>query len=180
MRISELSDEELIKEIERDHWDAFNELYRRYSSRILSFYRKRIDSIEAEDLTQKCFEKIYEKARTYKQSYPAAAWLFTIARNLLIDTYRKNARVEKLHDDYQSNELMDQKVSVDEVWNELQSNMTSLDLKQQQVLQLRYREGRDFDEIGAALNTSEANARQLVSRAVKSLRDIVLEEKEYE
>ena len=43
----------------------------------------------SEDLTSETFLKGFEKFDTYNEEYQFSTWIFTIARNLLIDFFRK-------------------------------------------------------------------------------------------
>jgi len=70
---------------------AFADLYRLYSPQVLRYVQSRIAARhDAEDLTHTIFEKALGAMGRYQLS-PAqfSAWLFTIARNLVIDYYRK-------------------------------------------------------------------------------------------
>lgn len=70
---------------------AFGDLYRLYSSDVLRYMRSRVPrSQEAEDLANTVFEKAFAAMDRYEPS-PAqfSTWLYTIARNLVIDYYRR-------------------------------------------------------------------------------------------
>ncbi len=166
------SDEELIELLSRDHLESFEELYRRYSSRIYSYYLRRLPQEDAQDLTQRCFMRLHDKAHTFNPKFPAAAWIFTVARNLMNDLFRQRKNDGKLQAAMAPMETID----LAQFWLELQDELASLDEKQRNVIIWRYREGRDFDEIAQLLATSPANARQLVSRAIRNLRQIAVEE----
>ena len=58
--------------------------------RLLRFIRRRIpDEAEAEDLLQDVFAELVESYRLLKPVEQAAAWLFRVARNRIIDLYRR-------------------------------------------------------------------------------------------
>jgi len=168
----EKSDEELLGLIAVDDWPAFHQLYQRYRGRVHAFYRRRIASDIAEDLVQRCFMRIYEKAQAFNDSYPASVWIFSLARNLLIDEYRKGASENRLLQQYRDeSEFANQnEFEGDQLWQIFQEHFEELDEKQKNVLNWRYQEGFSFAEIAQRLQVSEANARQLVSRAVRNLR----------
>lgn len=175
MDCKSLSDEELVKAISQDQWKAFEELYFRYAKRVLGFYMKRIKAEEAEDLMQKCFMRIQEKAHTYDEKYPAAVWIFAVARNLMIDLFRKFKRDHKLAEGLLLDHEIQEELKAEDVWSMLQEELYSLDEKQQLIIKLRYKDGLDFNEMAKILETTADNARQLVSRAVRSLRTAVVE-----
>jgi RNA polymerase sigma-70 factor (ECF subfamily) len=74
--------------------DAFDELYRRFMRPVLAMALRRLpDRGRAEDATQETFAAIWRSARTYRPDRgPGAPWLYTIARNAIVDQARR--RVE--------------------------------------------------------------------------------------
>src|SRR5687767_14597003 len=69
-------------------WD---EVYRQELPRILNFFRYRVyDTATAEDLTSITFEKAWRGRDRYRRDLSAfSTWLFTIARNVAVDHYRR-------------------------------------------------------------------------------------------
>ena len=70
---------------------AFSHLYRLYFSQVFTFINFRVSNREdAEDLTNAVFEKALGAIERY-QPKPAqfSTWLYTIAKNCIIDHYRK-------------------------------------------------------------------------------------------
>ncbi len=58
--------------------------------RLLDFIRKRVSSEEdAEDILQDVFFELVEAYRLMKPIEKVASWMFTVARNKIIDKYRK-------------------------------------------------------------------------------------------
>ncbi len=49
-------------------------------------------------------------------------------------------------------------------------DLTALSEREKQVIELRYTEDKDFDEIARALHLSPANVRKLISRGLQKLR----------
>jgi len=54
---------------------------------------------EAEDLTQEIFMKIYTSLSKYDEKKDFTAWVLTLAKNHLIDVYRKTRREKSLRDE---------------------------------------------------------------------------------
>jgi len=54
---------------------------------------------EAEDLTQEIFMKIYTSLSKYDEKKDFTAWVLTLAKNHLIDAYRKTKREKSLRDE---------------------------------------------------------------------------------
>ena len=88
---SAVSDAELIERVAtRDH-DAFEELHRRYARAVLGLALRRLgDRGRAEDATQEAFTSIWRSAGRYDRTRgTGAAWLFTVARNAVVDGLRR-------------------------------------------------------------------------------------------
>lgn len=80
---------------------AFQSLFQTYSPRIRAYLLKLTrNSQAAEDLMQETMLAIWRKAGQYDPGRgPASAWIFTIARNIWIDAWRKQRRPEVDPDD---------------------------------------------------------------------------------
>ena len=74
------------------------EVMARDESRLRSFIRKRVpDSGEAEDILQDVFYELVEAYRMMKPIEQVTAWLFRVARNRMIDLFRRK-KPDSLHD----------------------------------------------------------------------------------
>lgn len=67
-----------------------------YSRDLLHFIRSQSNAALAEDICQKTWLTVVEKRYTYRQQNTPKSWLFTIARNALLDELRKQNRVTQL------------------------------------------------------------------------------------
>jgi RNA polymerase sigma-70 factor, ECF subfamily len=70
---------------------AFDALYRRYLEPVYRYVRVQVPHLEdAADLTQQIFLQALDALPTYQaRGLPFAAWLFRIARNAVVDSYRR-------------------------------------------------------------------------------------------
>src|SRR6188508_750405 len=87
----EPTDGELIEHIAGGDRSAFEELYRRYARPVLGLALRRIgDRGRAEDAVQDAFTSVWRSARSYRPERGAGApWLYTVARNAIVDTLRR-------------------------------------------------------------------------------------------
>ena len=76
--------------------ELFGRLYEQYLSRIFQYVSYRIeDRTTAEDLTSDIFNKALTNFTKYDSGKATfSTWIFSIARNTLIDYYRRRSRVE--------------------------------------------------------------------------------------
>jgi RNA polymerase sigma factor (sigma-70 family) len=73
---------------------AFESLFREFAPRIRAYLIKMTRDVQAsEDLVQETMLAIWRKAGQYDPSRgPASAWIYTIARNIWIDAWRRQRR----------------------------------------------------------------------------------------
>jgi len=87
----EVSDGTLIERVAERDRAAFEELYARYARPVLGLALRRIgDRGRAEDSVQDIFTAVWRSAGSYDRNRgPGGAWLYTIARNAIVDTLRR-------------------------------------------------------------------------------------------
>jgi RNA polymerase sigma-70 factor (ECF subfamily) len=85
------TDAELIALIADGDRRAFEELHRRYARSVLGIALRRIgDRGRAEDVTQDTFASVWRSASRYDPARgKAASWLYTVARNAIVDGLRR-------------------------------------------------------------------------------------------
>jgi RNA polymerase sigma-70 factor, ECF subfamily len=90
-----VSSEDLMARSGRRDRHAFEILVRRHQRSILNFiYRFIGDRIEAEDLAQEVFLKVWQSAPIYKPTAKFTTWIYRIAANLCINK-KKSDRIKK-------------------------------------------------------------------------------------
>ena len=87
-------DADLLAALRRGDPAAFDAIYDRYRPRVFAFLaRLSGDRMRAEDLMQETMLAIWRKAGQFDpERGQASAWIFTIARNIWIDAWRKQKR----------------------------------------------------------------------------------------
>jgi RNA polymerase sigma-70 factor (ECF subfamily) len=165
--LNDLADEELMTAYQLGNDRAFSMLYSRYSAKVYGFLKGRLhDQGAVDDVFQATFLKLHSARSRYNASFPFAPWLFTICRNALLDFFRKKARNQE-----DLNEVAISLVVVEEKPEPIAvPDFSALPNTQRQALELRYGSDLPFEEIAKRLETSPANVRQLVSRAIRKLR----------
>jgi RNA polymerase sigma factor (sigma-70 family) len=150
------------------------EVVDREQSRLRNFIRRRVtDPLDAEDILQDVFSELVEANRRLMPIDHISGWLFRVARNRIVDLFRRN-RPESL-------ELDDLLPSADEgpeaayarsvLLEELEVAIGELPAEQRDVFVAHELEGRSFKEIAAATGV---NVNTLLSRkryAVLQLRE---------
>jgi RNA polymerase sigma-70 factor (ECF subfamily) len=72
-------------------------LFRIYASRVKAFFRRhRMSDEEAADLLQETFIKVYRGAHSFGGNAKASTWIWSIARNCMLDYLRSKRPMESL------------------------------------------------------------------------------------
>ena len=178
-----LTDEQLVSALNNGNLSAFNDLYKRYSNRLLYyFYRMLGNSNEkAQDFLQDIFIKLIDKASTFDSSKKFSTWIFSIAHNMCKNEYRrlqvrKDLSIEKHHENITDNDIdFDiQDIDLDEFKRELFTELDIFDEIHKSVFLLHYREGFSLKDIGQTLNISEGTVKSRLFTARQLLKDILI------
>jgi RNA polymerase sigma factor (sigma-70 family) len=164
---TEPSDEELMTAYQLGDSLAFDQIYARHSGRVLGFLRAKTSSdAQARDIFQATFLKFHKTRARYSADFPLLPWLFTLCRNELVDAMRKRARCLEESREFLPEPAFETKAEEPD----MELVLGALQGKQREALALRYGEDLSFTQIAERLETSPANARKIVSRAVQFLR----------
>lgn len=170
--------QKLIKKAGQGNPEAFGKIYAKFLDKIYRFVFFRTGKKEdAEDLTEQIFIKIWEGLRKYKQNQvPFEAWIFRIARNHIIDYYRKNKNHTSLDS---AKDLKDGAVGPERIverkmmHEEVLEKMKLLPGSYQEIIILKFIEEKENTEISAILRKPKEHVRVLQSRALKALRKVM-------
>lgn len=93
----EIDDVQLLKIAQSGDTEAFGELYERYAPRVFRYLYAHLDNrLDAEDLTEDVFLRVWKSLPNYQeQGVPFLAFLLRVARNALIDHYRRSGKPEE-------------------------------------------------------------------------------------
>lgn len=153
--------------------EQFARLYDEHIWAVYGFFGYRLKSREdAEDLTQRTFEKALKAWGGFDESRGSpATWLLAIARNLLID-HRRSDRSDRLEP------LGDEDVHPDPapaeadlgVEPEIELALARLTDRERELIALRFGADLSGKEIATMMDLSLANVQQILSRSLRKLR----------
>lgn len=156
-----------------DNPERFADLYNQFFDKIYRYVFFRVSHKEtAEDLTEEVFIKAYESLPLLKNPKTFSAWLYQIAKNLIIDYYRKTKNI--IVDDLANipaEKLVEYDI-LDETQVTLIRLIEKLPLEQQQVIKMRYLEELPYEVLSKSLGKSEVNIRVIQHRAIKKLKSL--------
>jgi RNA polymerase sigma factor (sigma-70 family) len=159
---------------------AFGEFYRRHAAAVLAYLLHRTrDPERALDLTAEVFVRALEGSGRYRASRgPARAWLFGIARHVMIDSHRGRAAAERARRrlgleplSFEDSEIERTEALID--LGRMQPPVLALvgDLPEEQraAVLARIVDEREYGEIAAEHGVTEQTVRQRVSRGLARL-----------
>ena len=175
---SERSEDELMLAYQEGDSLAFNELYDRMADKLYGYLERRLTSPEhVDEVFQSTMAKFHQTRFQYRPPLPVLPWLFTICRTVMIDSVRQQARRRETFDDdmdkYQKYETVHQPEATllsQTAFFEGVAGLKTLSESQKDALTLRFENDLSFEEIAKRLDTTPANARQLISRALRKLK----------
>lgn len=157
----------LMKRISKDDQLAMEELIGLWKLPIFRFFLRSLNHHEdSEDLTQRVFIRIYRSSGRYVPKAKFSTWIFTIARNLLIDEIKKRQRRPQMVFE----EHIENRKSLDsekiEEWNELLlRRLDKIPENHKTALLLRVQRELSYKEIAEVMNTSESSVKTWIHRA---------------
>ena len=169
----------LILQAKEGSSEAFEEVYRNYYTPLFRYILTRIkDRAEAEDMTQVVFMKIWKHIPSWNTLHTSPiSFFFTVARNTLIDHFRKNSKKEIVSDEIVYNFSLSKDSGEDlskdrEMKEEMRNYILKLSPDQQEIIILYYMNDMTYKEIAEMIEKQEDAIRQLHSRAIKKLREM--------
>jgi len=171
------SDAGLVKRAQGGDVNAVGELYDRHHEPVFRYLRSRVsDQGLAEDLTGETFTRMVASLSDYRlKGVPFRAWLYRIARNLVVDHYRKHNGRSSVPLDRAENRsgpeddpsfIVEQTLTLERV----QRALASIGSSQQEVVVLRFLLGLSLREVALTLDKTVAAVKSLQHRGLKALR----------
>ena len=157
--------------------EAFSALYTDFFPKISRFVVLRVSHREtAEDLTAEIFVKAWEHLQKEERIVSFSAWIFTVARNRVIDHYRTKKTFADIFElenliEYEDNivEVMD----LETASKEFLGVLDKLTDDQRQIIRLKFLEGLDNEEISAIIEKSSGAIRVIQHRAIITLKKLL-------
>ncbi len=157
--------------------EGFAVLYDRYYAAVFRYIRYRVNGVaDAEDLTAETFFRALARLHTFRPERGSfAAWLFTIARNLVNDHHRRRGRRRWLPLS-QARDLPDPAPGPEEnalfqaEQAALHAAMQRLTDRDRDLLALKFAAGLSHREIGRLTGLREGHVGVILYRALHRLR----------
>lgn len=166
---------ELIIRARKGDTKAFGKIYELWVNPIYRFvYLKTKEEDVAEDLTAEIFLKAWKGLKNFipRKDVKFSTWLFSIARNSVIDYYRVTKQTLSLDDMPEMPELVES-IDLHPEQTRLQDALSHLKPEYRKILELRYIQDIPISRVAQIIKKKEGNVRTLTNRALQRLREIV-------
>lgn len=159
---------------------VFDELYSKYHQDVFQFLFYMVKNREqAEDLVQEVYIRVLKSYKRFEGKSSEKTWLFSIARNVAIDSFRKQKGwkqriIEKF--DWTTQQVKDDQLIPEEIAlqkEEYQYIYQCLDhctVDQRMVIIMRYIQELSISETAEALGWTESKVKTTQHRALKVLK----------
>jgi RNA polymerase sigma-70 factor (ECF subfamily) len=155
--------------------NAVEVLWEQYSRRLGAFIRARVaDDAEAEDILQEVFLRIHRQLCCVADWDKPIGWVFQIARNLIIDHWRRRRETVEVPEDLAAESPEREDDPRDELALSLRQMVDALSDQDSEALVLTEYEGLSQVELARKLGISFSGAKSRVQRARAKLRDMLL------
>jgi RNA polymerase sigma-70 factor, ECF subfamily len=158
---------------------AFAALFDFYAPRIKTMLMRMGATAEAaEDVAQETLLAVWRKAASFdRERASAAAWIYTIARNLRVDRLRQDKRA-KLYAQYEAvepeePERPDATLNSTERGERVRAALGAIPEEQVRLLQLSFFEGRAHGDIARQLNLPLGTVKSRLRLAMGRLRNLL-------
>ncbi|MEL7118371.1 MAG: RNA polymerase sigma-70 factor [Bacteroidota bacterium] len=151
----------------------FERIYLENHGRIWAFALRHVkDGAKAEDVVHDTFLKLWERRNQIKEIEKIETLLFTIARNILINQYRRSVLEDhKLMDMALANDDDEKEALLSEKINALKKAVEQLPAKRKQIFKMNYFQGLTYKEIADELSISKNTVEVQITKARKALKE---------
>ncbi len=169
------SDNHIMLKVKGGDLDKLALLYERYKKKLFGyFYKMNSNASICEDMVQMVFMKILKSKHSFTGDGEFSMWLFTIARNVGYDNFRKNKQPHDDIKDYENSITADSDVEKDltdiEELSLLQKALDRLNYSDKEVLIMSRFENLKYKQIGELFGVSEGAIKMKVRRALVQLK----------
>lgn len=155
--------------------ESFGKIYQMFYKRIYRFCAINLYQQEiAQDICQETFVKAWRSIDSFqfKQGGSFQAFLFRIARNLIIDFSRKKKNVSlENYQEIEQHDDIEERIDQASEEEHLHKVLDKLDSDEKQLIVLRYFEDLSFSELSQVVNIKEGALRVKVHRILKKIKE---------
>lgn len=185
--LEENVEKELLNKIKKGDKESFGKIFEHYLPFIRNYFRQRwVEENNGDDLAATVFEKAMKGIDNFRwQGLSLSAWLYKIARNVLIDYFRESSRqnrrrVSLLHLSENTPAPCpnpEEEALRSDFGYVIKKLLEEMPERESKIIYLKFFEGYTNKDIAAHLGLSETNVSTIVHRVVSKLRESLLPER---
>lgn len=177
--MQDTTDEQLMNQIMQGKYEACSVLYDRYGKMLMGYFfnitRNRNNS---EDLVQATFEKIIRYKHNYDEKHSFKSWVFSIARNVHIDHYRKNKKsatdaLDKVYQDFGHEDHGERMLIEKEKYESMYRAIGMLDPDKRELITMVKLNEMKYKDVARIVGLTEGNLKVKIFRITKELRSLI-------
>lgn len=175
-------DVELVGRLQKGDVIAFDLIYRKYSAKLYAFGLKLLKSeVEAEELVQGVFLKLWENHKTLKPELSFKSYLFTITYNDICKLFRRRTYIRKFIDETVYENLntapdLSERIDYKSLLERVELIISKLPERQKSIFMKSREEGKSTKEIASELGLSPGTIDNYISESLKFIRLHLLNE----
>jgi RNA polymerase sigma-70 factor (ECF subfamily) len=156
----------------------FGKIYDKYINKIYRFVFVKVSSEEiAQDICSETFLKGWEAFKGNTKIDNPSAFLYQVARNLVIDHYRQKGKAQIVSTDSlpipDPRTGLEERIALNSDLDQIKASLVNLREDYQNVIIWRYLDDMSIPEVAKMMNKSEEATRVTLCRALKCLKDEV-------
>lgn len=167
-----------LERLRKGSYKDFTKLYELYVSRLYAFALGLTHSdVLAKDIVQETFVKVWIRREQIDPDMSFRSFLFTMAKNQLLNEFRRQANGPLFLEDIVFNEsgeegetYIERKLSFEEFNHRLELAKQKLSPRQRELFELNKEQGLSIGEIAAKTSVTEQSIRNQISQALHVLR----------
>ena len=179
-----LNDKLLVNQLMVGNHKAFRKLFDTYRNDLYKFSLSMVHSkTYAEEIVQDVFLKVWIKRESLNPDMSFKSYLFTITRNITIKFLKKAANNQKLREEifYKSQKITnstERYIRESELEIIKREALNKLSTKRLLIFEMSRNEGKSYEAIAEELGISPHTVRNQMSKALETLRNSLLENKD--
>jgi RNA polymerase sigma factor (sigma-70 family) len=173
----EVGDERLMSGFARGDADAFDALYERYRGPVFRYFARQLAEADAEEAHQEAWLRVIRARNDWREQGEGSfrRYLFTLAHNVIVDRYRRQARRPQHHagedpDAHSADVDTPAQVHHAQLAERLYAAIARLPFAQREALVLHEETGMTYAQIAAVTDATPEGVKSRLRYAMRKLR----------
>ena len=174
------SDSQLVELASEGDQQAFEYLFTRYREALMRLFEQRLDDkTVASDLLQETFIKVYLHLDSYSKNFTFGQWIYTIARNTLVDHLRRRSNDLSIDERFRAPQATtpspEESVIINQSRNHFYSAINELSAEYREIIEMRFLEEYSYEEIAEKLGRPINTIKTQIRRAKAAVCKLIIE-----